>query len=78
MFYQFVNGLKKDQREILIRQDDLLKTPVETIVKRIATLEEESSGVPKVSAVSKSGGGDNPIGARNQLCEIEEIASRTM
>ena len=28
-------------REILICQDDLLKTPVETIVKRIANLEQE-------------------------------------
>ena len=38
---QFINALKPDLREILIRQDDLLKTPVETIVKRIANLEQE-------------------------------------
>ena len=39
MLCQFVNGLKKEQKEILIRQDDLLRTSVETVVKRIATLE---------------------------------------
>lgn len=41
MLCQFVNGLKKEQREILIRQDDLLRTPV---VKRIATLDGEVNG----------------------------------
>ena len=45
---QFVNRLRKDLRELLIRQDDLLKTPVETVVKRIATLEEGNGGVFKV------------------------------
>jgi len=73
---QFVNGLKKDQTEILIWQADLLKTPVQTVVKRIATLEEESGRVPKVSAISESGGGDNPTGASNQLGETEETVSR--
>lgn len=51
----FINGLKKDVRELLIRQDDLLKTPVETVnvVKRIATLEGESGRVLKVASVSQ-------------------------
>ena len=49
-------------RKILIRQDDLLKTPVETVVKRIATLEEESCGVLKVLSVSESSVGENPTG----------------
>ena len=40
----------------MIRQDDLLKTSVETVVKRIATLEEESGGVLKVASVSEPSG----------------------
>ena len=50
---QSVNGLRRELREILIRQDHLLKTPVETVVKRIATLEEEHCGVLKVASVSE-------------------------
>jgi len=46
---QFVNGLRREHRVILIRQDDL-KTPVETVVKRIAPLKEESCGVLKVTS----------------------------
>ena len=34
--------------------DDLLKTPVEAVVKGIATLEEESGGVLKVASVSEA------------------------
>jgi len=60
---QFVNGLKKEQMEILIRQDDLLRTPVETVVKRIATLEEEGGGVPEVASVSETSGVDSPSSA---------------
>lgn len=30
---QFVNGLSSETKEVLIRQDDLLQTPVETVVK---------------------------------------------
>ena len=75
---QFVNGLKKGLREVLIRQDDLLTTPVETVVKRIATLEEESGGVLKVASVSESIGGYNPTGSINKPGEIEEIVSRTV
>ena len=75
---QFVNGLRRELREILIRQDDLLKTPVETVVKRIATLEEESCGVLKVASVSESSVGENPTGASKQVSEIEEIITRTL
>ena len=38
---QFVSGLEKELREVLIRQDDLLKKPVERVLKQISTLEEE-------------------------------------
>ena len=62
----------------MIRQDDLFKTPVETVVKRIATLEEESCGVLKVSSVSESSVGKNPAGATKQVSEIEEIINRTL
>lgn len=75
---QFVNGLKKELREILIRQDDLLKTPVETVVKRIATLEEESGGMLKVASVSESSQVDSPTRANKQASEIEEIVNRTV
>ena len=34
---QFINCLDKDLKEVLIRQDDLLERPVETILKRIST-----------------------------------------
>ena len=75
---QFVNGLKKDLRELLIRQDDLLKTPVETVVKRIATLEEESGGMLKVASVSEPSGKVNPTGAEKQVSEIEEMVNKTV
>lgn len=54
-----VNGLNKDLREILIGQDDLLKTPFKTAIKRIATLEEESGGILQVASVRESSQGDN-------------------
>lgn len=57
---QFVNELKKDLRRILIRQDDLLKTALEIVVKRIATLEEKSGGMLKVASVSESSQGNKP------------------
>jgi len=60
----------------LIRQDDLLKTPVETVVKRTATLEEESGGVLKVASVSKPSGKDK--GADKQVSEIEEMVNKTV
>ena len=75
---QFVNGLKKDLRELLIRQDDLLKTPVEIVVKRIATLEEESGGVLQVASVSEPSGKVNPTGADKHFSEIEEMVNKTV
>jgi len=71
---QFVKGIKKDLRDLLIRQDDLLKTPVETVVKRIATLEEESGGVLKVASVSEPNGKDKD--ADKQVREIEEMVNK--
>jgi len=75
---QFVNGLRRELREILIRQDDLLKTPVETVVKRIATLKEESCGVLKVASVSEPSVEESPTGASKQVSEIEETIKRTL
>lgn len=75
---QFVYWLKKDLRELLSRQNDLLKTPVETIVKRIATLEEERGGVLKVAPVSEQSGKVNPTGADKHVSEIEEIVNKTV
>ena len=60
----------------MIRQDDLLKTPVETVVKRIATLEEESGGVLKVASISEASGKVNPAGADKQVSEIEEMVNQ--
>ena len=74
----FINGLKKNLREFLIRQDDLLKTPVETVVKRIATLEGESGRVLKVASVSESSGEVNPTGADKQVSEIEATVNKTV
>ena len=62
----------------MIRQDDLLKTPVETVVKRIATLEEESGGVLKVASISEASGKVNPAGADKQVSEIEEMVNKTV
>ena len=47
---QFINGLDKYLKEVLIRQDDLLERPVESILKQISTLEEEQGVTKKVSA----------------------------
>ena len=58
----------------MIQQDDLLKT----VVKRIATLEEESCGELKVASVGESSVGENPTGASKQVSEIEEIINRTL
>ena len=74
---QFVNELKKDLRGILIRQDDLLKTALEIVVKRIATLEEESDGMLKVASVSESSQGNKPTSANKQVSEIKGIVNRT-
>jgi hypothetical protein len=50
VLYQFINGLDKDLKEVLIRQDDLLERPVESILKQISTQEEEQGVTKKVSA----------------------------
>ena len=62
----------------MIRQDDLLKTLVETVVKRIATLEKESGGVLKVASVSEPSGKVNPTGADKQVSEIEEMVNKAV
>ena len=63
---------------MMIRKDDLLKTPVENVVKRIATLKEESGGVLKVASVGESCGKINSVAADKQISEIEEIVNKTM
>ena len=50
---QFINGLDKDLKEMLIRQDDLLQRPVESVLKQISTLEEEQ-GVNKKVATGRN------------------------
>ena len=51
---QFVNGLGRELREVLIRQDDLLKKPVETVLTQISTLEEEQEVTKRVSAAQRT------------------------
>ena len=58
---QFVNGLGRELREILIRQDDLLKKPVETILTQISTLEEEQAVTKRVSAAQGTGKSSNTL-----------------
>ena len=60
---QFVTGLKNNLKELLIRQDDLLKTPVKAVFNRNATLEKRSGGVLKVASVSEPSGKVNPTEA---------------
>jgi vacuolar-type H+-ATPase subunit I/STV1 len=50
---QFVNGLAKELREVLIRQDDLLKKSVESVLKQISTLEEEQGLTRNVYAAQR-------------------------
>ena len=50
--------------------------PVEAVVKRIATLEEESGGVLKVASISEASGKVNPAGADKQVSEIEEMVNQ--
>jgi hypothetical protein len=47
---QFLNGLGKELREVLIHQDDLLKKSVESVLKQISTLEKEQGVTRNVSA----------------------------
>ena len=51
---QFVNGLGRELREVLIRQDDLLKKPVETVLTQISILEEEQEVTKRVSAAQRT------------------------
>ena len=65
---QFINGLKPDLREILICQDDLLKTPVEKIVKRIANLEQERESCTQQVRATK----------QQQVANIDEMVDRVV
>lgn len=47
---QFINGLGRELKEVLIRQSDLLKKSVEDVLKQISTLEEEQGLTRKISA----------------------------
>ena len=47
---QFINGLDKDLKEVLMREDDLLQRPVESVLKEISTLDEEQGVNSKVVA----------------------------
>ena len=51
---QFVNGLGRELREVLIRQDDLLKKTVKTVLTQISTLEEEQEVTKRVSAAQRT------------------------
>ena len=44
----------RELREVLIRQDDLLKKPVETVLTQISTLEEEQEVTKRVSAAQRT------------------------
>jgi hypothetical protein len=48
-----VNGLGKELREVLIRQDDLLKKSVQSVLKQISTLEDEQGVTRKVYAAQR-------------------------
>ena len=66
-----MNGLGKELREVLIRQDDLLKKSVESVLKQISTLEEEQGVTRKVSAAQRAGKLESHVdGAQN----VEEVA----
>ena len=70
---QFINGLDKDRKEVLIRQDDLLERPVESILKQISTLEEEQGVTKKVSAAMEM-----PVYKSKEHGDLEEIVQRTV
>ncbi|CAB4009613.1 Hypothetical predicted protein [Paramuricea clavata] len=70
---QFVNGLGKELREVLIRQDNLLKKSVESVLKQISTLEEEQGVTRKISAAQRAGKLQSHVdGAQN----VEEVAQQ--
>ena len=61
----------KELIEVLIRQDDLLKKSVESVLKQISTLEEEQGVNRKVSAAKRAGKLESHVdGAQN----VEEVA----
>ena len=70
---QFINGLDKDLKEVLIRQDDLLERPVESILKQISTLEEEQGVTKKVSAAMEM-----PVYKSKEHGDLEDIVQRTV
>ncbi|CAB3984979.1 Hypothetical predicted protein [Paramuricea clavata] len=69
----FINGLDKDLKEVLIRQDDLLERPVESILKQISTLEEEQGVTKKVSAAMEM-----PVYKSKEHGDLEDIVQRTV
>lgn len=74
---QFINGLRKDLREVLIRQDDLLQTSVEVIVKRVSTLEEERDGIQKIRSVQyPEEPPSNSAGPGSELGEIDRLVKQ--
>ena len=66
---QFVNGLGKELREVLIRQDDLLKKPVENVLTQICTLEEQQGVTRKISAAQGAVKSDNPVAGTSTSVE---------
>ncbi|CAB4012833.1 Hypothetical predicted protein, partial [Paramuricea clavata] len=69
---QFINGLNKDLKEVLIRQDDLLERSVESILKQISTLEEQGV-TKKVSAAMEI-----PVYKSKEHGDLEDILQRTV
>ena len=70
---QFINGLDKDLKEIFIRQDDLLKRPVESVLKQISTLEEEQGVNKKVAATTEM-----PAENNVRQSDLEGIVKKTV
>ena len=70
---QFINCLDKDLKEVLIRQDDLLERPVESILKQISTLEEEQGVTKKVSAAMEM-----PVYKSKEHGDLEDIVQNTV
>ena len=70
---QFINGLDKDLKEMLIRQDDLLPKPVESVLKQISTLEEEQGVNRKVAAAAEM-----PAERNVRQSDLEGIVKKTV
>ena len=69
---QFINGLDKDLKEMLIRQDDLLQRPVESVLKQISTLKEEQGVNKKVAAT------EMPAESNLAQSDLEGIVKKTV